>query len=203
MVELITAFFKTAFNWELKKLASELAAYPEDTSSKSLTWRGYLIYGLFFLLIGGFIPLRELIFPSLAPKYERRDVCEAIITAVESSQTPQLADDVADYCHDKSTRARMGYGVYPRFFDKGEGYFDRPGNYYFGIQDYPRFGFRLIGEPNSFVFIRTDKGDLKFPNGALVYLLVQDPKIEGAGYILVVGEDPELIISTLILEEID
>ena len=199
LVELITAFFQVAFRWDLRALASDWLAYPTESVTKSLTWRGYLIYGLLLLFIGGFIPLREAIFPSLVPDYDRKDVCSVIISAVESSQTPQLADDVAAYCEDERTSALMGYGVYPRFFDEGEGYFNRPGNYYFSVQDYPRFGFRLIGKVNSFVFIRTDGEDLKFPNGALVYVLAQDMNKTGAEYVLVAGEEPVLIISKILL----
>jgi len=199
LVELITAFFQVAFRWDLRALASDWLAYPTESVTKSLTWRGYLICGLLLLFIGGFIPLREVLFPSLVAEYDREDVCSAFISAMESSRTPQFTDDVAAYCEDERTSALMGYGVYPRFFDEGEGYFNRPGNYYFSVQDYPRFGFRLIGKVNSFVFIRTDGEDLKFPNGALVYVLAQDMNKTGAEYVLVAGEEPVLIISKILL----
>jgi hypothetical protein len=203
LVELITAFFQVAFRWDLRALASDWLAYPTESVTKSLTWRGYLIYGLLLLFIGGFIPLREVLFPSLVAEYDREDVCSAFISAMESSRTPQFADDVAAYCEDERTSALMGYGVYPRFFDEGEGYFNRPGNYYFSVQDYPRFGFRLIGKVNSFVFIRTDGEDLKFPNGALVYVLAQDMNKTGAEYVLVAGEEPVLIISRILLNPVE
>ena len=200
LVELITAFFQSAFRWDLKMLASDWAAYPTESVTKSLTWRGYFIYGLLLLFIGGFIPLREVIFPSLVPEYDREDVCSAFMSAAESSRTPQFADDVAAYCEDERTSALMGYGVYPRFFVAGEGYFDRPGNYFFGIQGYSRLVFRLIGKVNSSVFIKSNREDLEFPNGALVYVLTQDMNETGAEYVLVAGEEPELIISTSLLK---
>ncbi len=199
LVELITTFFRVAFRWNLRALASDWLAYPTDTVIKPLTRGGYVIYGLLLLFIGGFIPLREALIPSLVPEYDREDVCSTFISAMESSKTPQFADDVAAYCEEERTSALMGYGVYPRFFDEGEGYFNRPGNYYFGVQDYSRLGFRLIGKVNSFVFIRTDGEDLKFPNGALVYVLAQDMNKTGAEYVLVAGEEPVLIISRILL----
>jgi hypothetical protein len=159
-----------------------------------------LIYGLLFLFIGGFIPLREAIFPSLVQDYDRKDVCSVIISAVESSQTPQLADDVAAYCEDERTGALMGFGVYPRFFDEEEGYYNRPTDLRFGRQDYSRLVFRLIGKANSSVFIRTDREGLVFRNGALVYVLAQDLNETGAAYVLVAGEKPEFIISNTILD---
>ncbi len=199
LVELITVFFHAAFKWDLKTLVSDWAAYPVGSVIKSLAWRSYLIYGLLFLFIGGFIPLREALIPSLVPEYDHEDVCSAFITAAESSRTPQIADDIAAYCEDERTNALLGYGVYPRFFDEGEGYYNRPADLRFGKQDYSRLVFRLIGKENSSVFIRTNRDDLKFPNGALVYVLAQDMNKTGAAYVLVAGEEPELIISETIL----
>jgi len=198
LVELINILFHAVFKWNLKTLASDWAAYPTESDIKSLTWRSYLIYGVLFLFTGGFIPLREALVPSLVPEYDREDVCTAFITAAESSQTPQIADDIAVYCEDERTGALMGYGVYPRFFDEGEGYFDRPHDYFFGKQDYSHLVFRLIGKEVSSVFIKTDREDLKFPNGALVYVLAQDMNKTGAAFVLVAGEEPELIISSTI-----
>lgn len=199
LVELINAFFRAAFRWDLKMLASGWAAYPSESVTKSPAWRGYLIYGLLFLFIGGFIPLREALFPSMVPEYDREDVCSAIISAAESRHAPRIADDIAAYCEDESTGALMGYGVYPRFFDKGEGYYDRSHDKRFGKQEYSRLVFRLIGEVNSSVFIKTNREDWGFPNGALVYVLAQDMNKSGAAYVLVTGEDSELIISRTIL----
>ncbi len=199
LVELITAFFKIAFGWDLKTLASDWVAYPTESVTKSFAWRGYLMYGLFLLFIGGFIPLREAIFPSLVPEYNREDVCSAFITAAESSRIPQIEVDVATYCEDERTGVWMGYGVYPRFFDEGEGYYSRSYDFRFGKQDYSRLVFRLIGKVNSFAYIRTNRANLDFPNGALVYMLAKDMGKVGAGYVLVGGDKPELIISSTIL----
>ena len=199
LVELLKAFFQAAFKWDLKTLASDWAAYPAESVTKALAWHGYLIYGMLFLFIGGFIPLREAIFPSSVPEYDREDVCSAFISAAEFSQTPQIADDVAAYCDEERTGALIGYGVYPRFFDEGEGYYGRPTDLRFGKQDYSRLVFRLIGKANSSVFIRTDREDLEFPNGALVYVLFQDMNETGAAYVLIAGQEPEIIISSTIL----
>jgi len=199
LVELITAFFRVAFKWDLKILVSNWVANPAETVAKPFTLRGYLAYGLLFLFIGGFIPLREALFPSLVPEYDREDVCGELISAAESSRMPQIADDIAVYCEDGKTDVLMGYGVYPRFFDEGEGYFDRPHDYFFGKQDYSHLVFRLIGKEVSSIFIKTNREDLKFPNGALVYVLAQDMNKTGAEYVLVAGEEPELIISETIL----
>ena len=198
LVELITTFFQAAFRWDIKTLASNWVAYPTGSVTKSLPWRGYLIYGLLLVFIGGFIPLREAIFPSFVPEYDREDVCSAFISTAESSQAPQFADDIAVYCEDEGTSTLMGYGVYPRFFDEGEGYYGRPTDLRFGKQNYSRLVFRLIGKRNSAVYIKTNRDDLEFPNGALVYVLDQDMNTTGAGYVLIAGEEPELVISNTI-----
>lgn len=200
LVELTSVFFQAAFGWNIKALAANWAAYPAESAVNPNTWRGFLVSGLLMVFIGGFIPIREAVLPSFVPQYEREDVCSAFISAAESSQTPELADDVAKYCEDERTSALMGYGVYPRLFLAGEGYYDRPGDQRFGIQDYSRLVFRIIGKPNWSGFIETNRTDIEFPNGALVYLLAQDTSRGGAGYVLVAGEDPELIISNTILD---
>lgn len=94
----------------------------------------------------------------------------------------------------------MGYGVYPRFFDEGKGKYDRPCDPKFGIQDYSRLVFRIIGKPNWSGYIETNRKDIKFSNGALVYVLAQDISNTGTECVLVSGEETELIISRTILD---
>ena len=143
--------------------------------------------------------MREALIPSLVPEYDREDVCSAFISAMESSQTPQFADDVAVYCEDERTSALMGYGVYPRFFDEGEGYYDRSYDHYFGKQDYSRIVFRIAGQQNGKIYIKTDESNIRFENGALVYVLGRDkPKFE-AQMVIVGVENPQFIISGSIL----
>jgi len=57
----------------------------------------------------------------------------------------------------------------------------------------------MVGQQNGKVYIKTDESDIRFENGALVYVLDQDIGEAGAEYVLVVGEEIELVISRNIL----
>jgi hypothetical protein len=156
-------------------------------------------FGFLFFIISAFIPLRESLFPPLYPDYNRLSGCAEIKTLIKESVFLEKEEQIIDFCESDETVLLKGYGFYPRIFDKGEGYYDRPHDLRFGIQDFSRLIFRSIGKPNTSVFIKTDREKLTFPNGALVYTLYQDMKEDGADYVLVAGDTIELIISKNIL----
>jgi len=102
---------------------------------------------------------------------------------------------------DPETKAVKGYGIYPRFFEASEGYYDRPGDSFFGEQNFSRLVFRVIGKPNLKVLIRTSDPDIYFPNGETVYVVGKNNT--PLHFVLVEGEETELIISELLLEKIE
>jgi hypothetical protein len=199
LVELITVFFQAAFKWDLKTLASDWVAYPTEPVTKSVTRRGYLIYGLLFLIIGGFIPLREALFPSLIPEFNKADVCTEVKEFIEESYYSDLSESINEFCTEDDTIVLKGFGFYPRFFDKGEGYYDRPHDRYYGKQDYSRIVFRLVGQQNGEFYIRTTNPNVNFTNGSLVYVVSSPDSKGGAQMVIISTEDPQVIISAPIL----
>jgi hypothetical protein len=156
--------------------------------------------GLMFFTAGAFIPLRESLLPSSYPQFNRVDACTEIETLVAGGPYSDLTESIAEFCAADDTILLKGFGFYPRFFDEGEGYYDRSYDHYFGKQDYSRIVFRIAGQRNGKVYIKTDESDIQFENGALVYVLGRDePKFE-AQMVIVGEENPHFIISGSILD---
>ena len=146
------------------------------------------MYGCLFIIIGAAIPLRENLFPVLIPEFSKTEACRTIETQIMQSENKQLADGFYDYCASDKSQVLYGYGIYPRFFEGGEGFYDRISDPWFGKQLYSRLVFRLIGSQNGKIYIRTNDSSLKFPNGALVYSVGSiDPKL-GAQVVFVNGD---------------
>jgi len=155
--------------------------------------------GLMFFIASAFIPLRESLPPTLYPQFTRVDACAEIEGLVAGSSYRDLTKSIAEFCAADETIVLKGFGFYPRFFDEGEGYYDRSYDHYFGKQDFSRIVFRVAGQRNGKVYIKTDESDIRFENGALVYVLGRDqPKFE-AQLVIVGAEDPQFIISGSIL----
>ena len=96
----------------------------------------------------------------------------------------------------KDILAYEGTGVYPRFFKAESGFYNRLHDPFFGVQDYGRLVFRTVGEPNSKVYIRTDDENIRFPDGTPVYVVgPQNTKFE-ARIVLIMGDEPQLIVSS-------
>jgi hypothetical protein len=203
LVEIVSVFFQTAFGWNLKVLVPQWAEFSEDRVNNHYTWKKLLFFSLILILVGGFIPLREILFSSSAPRNNKEEVCRAFISEAELSRTPEKVNELTEYCMDESTVAYSGVGVYPRLFNDGEGYYDRSGDPRFGEQDFSRLVFRSIGIPNWSGYIKTNRKEIIFPNGALVYVLDQDLNNNGADYVLVAGDGMDLITSETILKSLE
>ena len=104
------------------------------------------------------------------------------------------------FCMSKDTRALEGFGFYPRYFKSGEGYYDRSYDPWFGKQDYSRLVFRLVGKQNVKAYIKTGFENIHFPNGSIVYVVGRDKNKFEAQFVLIEGPQPELVISSSLLE---
>ncbi len=161
----------------------------------------YPIFSIIFLFIGAFIPLRETLLPDTVPEPTREEICDSVAASIQNSPYPDIIGDFMPFCMDPETKAVRGYGIYPRFFEASEGYYDRPGDSFFGEQNFSRLVFRVIGKPNLKVLIRTSDPDIYFPNGETVYVVGKNNT--PLHFVLVEGEETELIISELLLEKIE
>lgn len=93
-----------------------------------------------------------------------------------------------------------GYAFYPRYFSAGEGYYSRTYDPWFGRQDYSRLVFRLVGVKNAKIYIKTEMEAARIPNGSIVFLVGREKANSEAQFVLIDGPEPELIISSSLLE---
>ena len=153
-----------------------------------------------FVFLCAFIPLREGLLPDRYPPYKREVICQEISDFVSHSKFADSRKEINEFCFAESTRVYMGYGFYPRFFKAGEGYYNRPHDQYFGRQDYDRLVFRLIGEKNGKIYIKTGNSDIAFRDGDLVYALVENKPKADAQIVIIAEELPSIIFSDPILD---
>jgi hypothetical protein len=199
LIEVLSFVFKRTQCWIHDEPNPWLTKYSEAETKGQIHLSWLVFYGLIFLFSGAFIPAREHLLPSLVPVYSTPEVCERLDTALVDYGYDALRGDFMDFCLSENTRVLQGFGIYPRYFKSGEGYYDRSYDPWFGKQDFARLAFRLIGTRSSKVYIKTETDNLRFSNGAMVYLAGRDKIKFEAQFVLVDGPEPELIIAEPIL----
>ena len=200
LLEALLWIFQHITTWDIRPKTSWLTSHRETPPKSRAHWSFYAGFGMLFLLCGAFIPAREHLLPSLAPDYSRQEVCNRVDSALRENSFESLQDNFMDFCLSENTRVFKGYGIYPRFFKEGEGYYDRSYDPWFGKQDYARLVFRVIGNPNAKVYIKTNNGNIHFPNGEVVYAVGREKTKFEAQFVLVDGPQPTLIVSSALAE---
>jgi hypothetical protein len=200
IVETLLVGFRKIASFDFLITNPWISEYPEISTKdkKGISW--YTSFALIFLFSGGFIPIREHLIPRLLPEYSREEVCGRIDEALKDHDLIEISEDFLPFCLSENVRALKGYGISPRFFKSGEGYYDRDYDPWFGRQDYDRLVFRLIGTQKAKVYIKTIMDDVHFPNGEIVYAVGRDKNKFEAQFVLVDSAEPTLIISSSILE---
>ena len=196
LVEVLKWFYTYVAGWSLTTKAPWLANYPDDQQQPSRGWVHFALYGVLFLFIGAAIPLRENLLPSLIPEYTKSGVCKIIEEKIQKSEYAQLAEGFSEFCMSENIRTLYGFGIYPRYFKSGEGFYNRSYDPYFGTQPYARLVFRLIGIRNGKVYIKSENATPRFPNGAMVYVVGVDKNKFEAQVVFIEGQQPELLISS-------
>ena len=91
-------------------------------------------------------------------------------------------------------------GIYPRFFQSEEGFYNRSYDPWFGKQPYARLVFNVIGKRSGKVYIRSENAAIDFPNGARVIAVgVEKTKFEAQVVFIEGKKGSELIISPEII----
>ncbi len=176
-----------------------LTDYPTQHPPTPIRWSAYLIYGVLFISVGAAIPLREKLLPPLTPEYSKSEVCQRIKTQLETTEYVPLSEGFSEFCMSDDTRALYGFGIYPRYFKSGEGFYDRSYDPWFGKQPFARLVFRLIGIRNGKIYIKSENEVPRFPNGAIVYAVGVDKNKFEAQVVFVDGQKPEILISSDII----
>ena len=199
-LEVIMWLFGRLAHWDLAGRMPWLLREIRPAPTTSFKWSTYALSGLLFIFIGGFIPMRENLLPSLVPQYSSDEVCQTIHAALlEDDDYADLSEDFMAFCQAEETQTLKGVGIYPRVFDENDGYYQRSYDPWFGEQEFVRLTFRVIGNPNEKVYIKTDEESVRFPNGTQVLVVGrQNDKFE-AQFVLIEADKPELIISSDVL----
>lgn len=119
-----------------------------------------------FLLIGGLLPLSEVVVPQRYPPQTKAEIL-AEVTALEVTIKPAaleqfaLSDDVV---------VIKGRALYPRFYKAGEG---EPTNEWKAYipRDFPRLAFLVLNQAKWNVNLRVEKSPVYFPNAADVVVI--------------------------------
>ena len=191
--------YRKLAGWDIYAQTPRLADYPVDIQKTSRGTSFYILFGFLFLFIGAAIPLRENLLPLLTPEYTKSRVCKAVEDQFKSSDYSSLTAGFSEFCMSDGTRTLYGFGIYPRYFKSGEGFYNRSYDPWFGEQPYARLVFRIIGTQNGKVYIKSENEMPRFPNGAIVYAVGIDKNKFEAQVVLIEGKQPELIISSTIL----
>ena len=197
--EIVKWLAEAVFKWDFDE--DGLCIKDEHNGSEKKKTYGWmnvlLIFG--FFLAGGFIPLRESLLPKQVPEVTRAEICGHIDQVVEKGIYSNYRQSISEFCSSAKTKAIAGYAFYPRFFYTGEGYYTRPQDTRYGIQDYSRMVFRVIGQQSALVHIKTDRKDVPIQNKAIVYVLQRGEFREGAQLVVIINEEPSIVISSSIL----
>jgi hypothetical protein len=157
----------------------------QKKSSIDFNHQKNLTFILLFLLIGSLIPLREL-FPVNYQTREKSEICENIDELISNDKYKKLKENAMIFCQDDSSFAVEGNIIHPRFFHRGQGFYDRPGDVFFGKQDFSRLVFRVLSEDARKMYIPVDdlKKDEILPNGAHAIILAKIDELPEAQFLV-------------------
>ncbi len=156
-----------------------------EKPSVDFSFQKNLAYILLFLLIGSIIPLREL-FPVNYQTREKSEICENIDELISNDKYKTIEESAIIFCIDDSSIAIEGNIIHPRFFHRGRGFYDRPGDIFFGKQDFSRLVFRVLNEGTRKMYIPVDniKNNEFLPNGAHAIILAKKDELPKAQFMV-------------------
>lgn len=124
-----------------------------------------------FIFIGSLVPMRTL-FPVNDPQNPVNAICEKIDQSLEEEELGAVKAQIMDFCLDPEAIVDEGILLYPRYFRRGYGYYHRPNDLFYGIQDFSRLTFRVLGESvRRYYLPLTWNSDARIPNGSYAIIL--------------------------------
>ena len=95
-----------------------------------------------FLLIGSILPIREL-FPAHNRSMSKSEICSYLEKNISKDKYPLVREKAILLCNDENSTALEGEMIYPRFFERGQGFYDNQADVFYGKQDFSRLMFRF------------------------------------------------------------
>jgi len=129
---------------------------------------------LCFLIMGSIIPLRGL-FPDTYVSRNKSEICADIGIFITGEKNIAVRDKALSLCNDASSTVIEGDVIHPRYFHKGYGFYDRPDDLFFGVQDFSRLVFRVLDSKGRrmFIPIKELKESFTIPNGTRSIILAE------------------------------
>ena len=165
-----------------------------EKPSIDLNYQKNLTFILLFLFLGSIIPLREL-FPVNYRTREKSEICENIEELISNDKNRTLKEKAIIFCQDESSVAVEGNVIYPRFFHKGWGFYDRPSDIFYAKQDFSRLVFRVLSKNIRSMYIPIDelKKDEFLPNGAHAIILAKKDELPKAQFLILTDMENKFI----------
>ena len=165
-----------------------------EKPSIDLNYQKNLTFILLFLLLGSIIPLREL-FPVNYRTREKSEICENLDELISNDKNRTLKEKAIIFCQDESSVAVEGNVIYPRFFHKGWGFYDRPNDIFYAKQDFSRLVFRVLSKNIRKMYIPIDelKKDEFLPNGAHAIILAKKDELPKAQFLILTDMENKFI----------
>ena len=169
----------------------------ENTMTKNY-FKKNLHLVLLFLYIGSIIPQRELL-PVTYRTREKSEICSSLGELINNEN---IRDSAILVCEEDTSIAVEGDVIHPRFFRKGWGFYDRPSDVFYGIQDFSRLVFRVLGRDNSRMYIPMDDfgQDNILPNGAHAIILAKKDELPKAQFLILTDVKNMIIYSEDFME---
>ena len=141
-----------------------------------------LPFFIFFLMIGSILPIREL-FPTYHRAMSKSEICSYLEKNISTNKYPLVREKVILLCDDENSIALEGEMIYPRFFERGQGFYDIPADVFYGKQDFSRLMFRFSTDDILKLYIPLSEigENIQIANGSPAFILAasdQLPKIQ-------------------------
>lgn len=173
---------------EFLKLIPRLDQNSEilKSGSKDINLRNELKSGLpfliVFLLIGSILPIRELI-PSHNLTMSKSDICVYLEKNISKDKYPLVREKAILLCNKENSAALEGEMIYPRFFERGQGFYDNLTDIFYGKQDFSRLMFRFSTDDilKLYIPISEINDNIRIANGSPAIILAESnqlPKIQ-------------------------
>ena len=135
-----------------------------------------------FLLIGSILPIREL-FPARVGNMSKSEVCSYLENNISQDKYPLVREKAVLLCNSESSTAREGAVIYPRFFERGQGFYDIPTDVFYGKQDFSRMVLRFSSDDLLKLYLPLGNigENIRITNGSPALILAETdqlPKIQ-------------------------
>lgn len=138
-----------------------------------------------FLLIGSILPIREL-FAANDHYMSKSEICSYLETNISRDKYPLLQEKAIQLCNNENSTAREGEMIYPRFFERGNGFYNIPSDIFYGKQDFSRLMFRFSADDIIKLYIPLNgiNENIQIENGSPVIILAKTDQLPKIQFIL-------------------